>query len=244
MILKDIRKLPIEPAKLQKDKIPIADRIQALKRIPQVKADLEAIEKAKREYNFSESFNLEENFLKRYKLPDYCVRLNIHPSVIKIIRPDHIKSFLKPIPVKSLSVGLLGGGSEDLTTIPLSHDEICKRLDLFIPSDGKHLPISIDLSKTETEIIAELKGILKKARNPVKKSQAKKLRKHDVDIWKVFEMYKASKNFTKIARSMSKVKDNVHPSYNKKLDGWRKAAKRAYRKAEQIYEKVKRESKV
>lgn len=246
MILKDIRKLPIEPAKLQKDKISISDRIQALMTFPQVVADLKAIEKAEREHNSSESFNsesfnLKENFCKRYKLPDYCVSLNIHPPAIKIIRPDHIKSFLKPMPVKSCG-SFLGGQGGNLITIPLSHDEICKRLDFFIPSDGKHLPISIDLSKTETEIIAELKRIFKEVKKTVKKSESRE-KLFKVDKWEVFEMHtKDNEKFTQIARDAAGMEKHVQPAYNKRLESWRQAVKRAYREAKQIREKLKKES--
>jgi hypothetical protein len=240
-LIKDRLKLHAEPVKLQKDKIPIADRIQALKRIPQVESDLKAIEKAEREYNFSESYNLKDNFYKRYKLSDYCVSLNIPPSVIQIIRSDDIKSFLMPIHVKSC--GLLGQ-NESWEPRHLSYDEICQRLDFFIPSDGKHLTIVIDLSKTETEIIAELKGIFKKDKKTVKKSESRE-KPFKFNKWEVYDMHtKEGMNFTQIARNKEGVEKHTHSSYNKDLDSLRLAVKRAYRKAEQIYMAVKKESNV
>lgn len=250
-LIEDALKLPIDPAKLQKDKIPIADRIQALKGIPQVEADLNAIEKAERESNYSELHNLKENFYKRYKLPDYCIRDTIPPSAIRIIRPDYIKSLFRPISIKlhkSHGVPLLGTSplsqNESLITIPHSYDQICKTLDYDIPSDGKHLTVVIDLCKTETEIIAELKNIFKEAKKTVKKSESRE-KPFKVDKWEVFDMHtKEDMKFTQIARIKADMGKHVHPSYNRCLESWRQAVKRAYHEAEQIYEAVKKESNV
>lgn len=250
-LIEDALKLPIDLAKLQKDKIPIADRIQALKRIPQVKVDLEAIEKAERESNPSELDNLKENFYKKYKLKEYCIRDTISPSAIQIIRPDNIRYLFRPRSIKlhkSHGVPLLGTSplsqNESLITIPHSYDEICKTLDYYIPSDGKHLTIVIDLCKTKTEIIAELKNIFEEAEKTVKKSESRE-KSFKVDKWEVFDMHtKENMKFTQIARIKAGMGKHVHPSYNKCLESLRQAVKRAYHKAKQIYDEVKKESNV
>ncbi len=237
-LIKDALKLPIGPAKLQKDKIPTADRIQALKRIPQVESDLKVIEKAEREHNFPELHNLKNNFYKKYKLPGYCVSLNIPPSAIQIIRPDSIKYYLRPRLVEPF-IPLAQNASQ--IPIPLSYDAICRILDYHIPSDGKHLTIVIDLCKTQTEIIAELKNIFKEVKT-TKKSEARKLRKHDYDIWEVYDKCNQSEfrysdrggiKFTKVAMKLF--------GRNKFTDARRQNVKKAYKKAFGIMKIVMKE---
>jgi hypothetical protein len=108
--------------------------------------------------------------------------------------------------------------------------------------DGKHIILAVDVTKKRGGIIKEFEKLLDRIERDYKVPKDTTRDKGFVgDIWKIYDYKTKDKlTFVEIARRLSGIKDN--PTYNEKLEMHRQRVKRAYSKAKDIINRVKKQN--
>lgn len=197
------------------------DYLNALVRIPEVQKDLEAINKEPSEEKRLELINKYFGIFgfspELLQNPKAFYKGNKHSRCSEAI---HVFSNWEKEP-------LLGG--------IWKHDPLSKY------RDGRHVILAVDVTKKKQNIINEFKKLLDRIEKDYDIPKDTTKDKDTVEnIWEVYD-YKTKDGLSlpEIARRLSGEKGNS--AYNEALDMYVKRVKRAYFKAEEIINTVKRE---
>lgn len=206
---------PVKKKEATKKPLNVCDRLNALIRIPEVQRELKAIEK---EASKAKKEKLTSGFFQKYKaLPELLEHLEFfseYQQQERYFNWDTMHVF--------------------------SNFEKSDPYFISKYRDGKHIIIAVDMTKKNKDIMGDFGQTLKRIRESYKIPKDKTRDKDTVqDIWKIYDYHiKDKMNFVQIARKISGIKGN--PTYNPKLDAYRKQVNNAYKKAVDIIRRIRK----
>jgi hypothetical protein len=215
-------------------KIPISnyDRVQALLRIPEYLKDLKDIKKGfnrdklkkfRSKYHLSGPI-IDFEFVKKYT-PQRLERISIFTDEqITIVKPHQRGKFIKK---------MVTFREEDGQKEVLIYDR-----SPFLRGK-RYLTIEIDLKKSKTKLLGKIKYYIDDYGKYVDRQETR-YKESGYSPWEVYKLYKDEKlTFSEIARQLSGREGN--PSYNEKLMAEFKKVKRAFEKACDIINQVRKD---
>lgn len=191
------------------------DRLNALIRIPEVKRDLEAIEK---ESNERKKVELQCRFYEKYNVD---VRLLQRPEVF-----HKFKDFLN------------SGAIQVFSNFDKSNPDFISKY-----RDGKHIIVAVDMSKKRQDITREFSKMLARINKDYKISKDKsRNRNNELDHWEIYNLYKREGlKFVEIARKNRPDRAQKSGSDSLSLKNECMTVSRAYNKAKTIIEQMQKD---
>ncbi len=215
----DYLDVPTKPIDVEKP-INRFDYLNALVRIPEVQRDLDAIEK---------------NPTKEKKLElcnKYWGIYGFSPELLQNTRAFY--KYNKYFHISDAIHVFSNWEKEPLLGGRWEHDPLSKY------RDGRHVILAVDITKKKQTVINEFKKLL----NRIEKDyhiprDTTRDRGAEETIWEIYD-YKTKDKLSFLAIAKKKTGLNDNPAVNPKLDACLQMVKRAYHKAEEIINTVKR----
>jgi len=205
-----------------------ADRIMAIKRLPEFKNDFAEFLKIKktrdRDLIFKKACELETKWGEPLELiekaDEFYYGVTKKGKILYCIR---VVSAIEEEPIRKL---------------PLREGEkVVKR-----QITGSRLYLEVDIfNATKEQLIEDFKRVISKYDPYLPELRKNKKRETKLDHWKVYDLYQERKNFLEVTREIFKVessmkKEKLDPNYDERL---LKQVRNAYKRAEKIIENTR-----